>query len=147
VAFEMLLIISSANETIKNRSGKERNQAQVGCADHCERENLEFQKFGKIRQNGKDHCASALPRSARGNQDAGGLRELLMKNSISKAAYTGLGHCSVCGQWTKLEMWDDGLNGRFCSECFDHVVDAGELLASQGLLPPGPETTQMANNS
>jgi hypothetical protein len=32
-----------------------------------------------------------------------------MKNTISKAAYTGLGHCSVCGQWTKLEMWDDGL--------------------------------------
>jgi len=57
-----------------------------------------------------------------------------MKNSISKAAYSGLGHCSVCGQWTKLEMWDDGLNGRFCSECFDHVVDAGEVLASQGLV-------------
>jgi hypothetical protein len=70
-----------------------------------------------------------------------------MKNSISKAAYAGLGHCSVCGQWTKLEMWDDGLNGRFCSECFDHVVDAGELLASQGLVPPGPETRQTANNS
>src|SRR6516162_4586040 len=65
-----------------------------------------------------------------------------MKNTISKAAYTGLGHCSVCGQWTKLEMWDDGLNGRFCSECFDHVVDAGEVLASQGL-----EAKQPVNSS
>ena len=69
-----------------------------------------------------------------------------MKNTISKAAYTGLGHCSVCGQWTKLEMWDDGLNGRFCGECFDHVVDAGEVLASQGLVPPGPEAKQAVNN-
>jgi hypothetical protein len=43
-------------------------------------------------------------------------------------------------------MWDDGLNGRFCSECFDHVVDAGEVLASQGLVPPGPETKQAINN-
>ena len=59
-----------------------------------------------------------------------------MNNSISKAAYAGLGHCSVCGLWTKLEMWDEGLNGRFCSECFDHVVDAAELLASQGLVCP-----------
>src|ERR1700736_3322687 len=74
-------------------------------------------------------------------------RTLLMKTSISKAAYMGLGHCSVCGQWRKLEMWDDGLQGRFCSECFDHVVDAGELLASQGFVPPGPEATQAANNS
>jgi hypothetical protein len=29
-------------------------------------------------------------------------------------------------------MWDDGLNGRFCSDCFDYVVDAEEVLASQG---------------
>jgi hypothetical protein len=70
-----------------------------------------------------------------------------MKNTISKAAYTGLGHCSVCGQWTKLDMWDEGLSGRFCSDCFDHVVDAGELLESQGLVPPGPETTQATTNS
>lgn len=72
---------------------------------------------------------------------------LPMKTSISKAAYTGLGHCSVCGQWTKLEMWDDGLQGRFCSECFDPVVDAGELLVSQGLARPGTEGTQAANNN
>ena len=39
-------------------------------------------------------------------------------------------------------MWDEGLNGRFCSECFDHVVDAEELLASQGLAVPGPEMKQ-----
>jgi hypothetical protein len=70
-----------------------------------------------------------------------------MNNSISKAAYAGLGHCSVCGLWTKLEMWDEGLNGRFCSECFDHVVDAEELLTSQGLLVPGPETKQPARNT
>ena len=69
-----------------------------------------------------------------------------MKNSISKAAYTELGHCSVCEQWTKLDMWDDGLNGRFCSECFDHVVDAGGLLESLGVVPPGPEASQTANN-
>ncbi len=43
-------------------------------------------------------------------------------------------------------MWDEGLEGRFCSECFDHVVDAGELLVSQGFVPPGPESTQAANN-
>jgi hypothetical protein len=24
----------------------------------------------------------------------------------------------VCGQWNKLEMWDDGLNGRFCVDCY-----------------------------
>jgi hypothetical protein len=70
-----------------------------------------------------------------------------MNNSISKAAYAGLGHCSVCGIWTKLEMWDEGLNGRFCSECFDHVVDAAELLASQGLVVPGPELKQKSRNS
>jgi len=27
----------------------------------------------------------------------------------------------------------------FCSERFDHLVDAEELLASQGLVVPGPE--------
>ena len=70
-----------------------------------------------------------------------------MNNSISKAAYAGLGHCSVCGIWTKLEMWDEGLNGRFCSECFDHVVDAAEVLASQGLIVPGPELKQKSRNS
>jgi hypothetical protein len=49
-----------------------------------------------------------------------------MNNSISKAAYPGPGHCSVCGLLRKLEMWDLGLNGRFCAECFDHVVDSEE---------------------
>jgi hypothetical protein len=34
---------------------------------------------------------------------------------------------------------DDGLNGRFCAECFDHVVDAEELLVDQGLRPRRPE--------
>ena len=144
----MLFVATSTHETTKNRSDEEQIQIQVRCADHCERENLEFQKFEKIRQDDEGHRASALPRSAGGNQDICKLREAsFMKTSISKAAYMGLGHCSVCGQWRKLEMWDDGLQGRFCSECFDHVVDAGELLASQGLVPPGLEATQAANNS
>jgi hypothetical protein len=33
-------------------------------------------------------------------------------------------------------MWDDGLNGCFCSEYFDHVVDAEEVLVSQGRISP-----------
>ena len=70
-----------------------------------------------------------------------------MSYSISKAAYAGLGHCAVCGVWTKLEMWDEGLNGRFCSGCFDHVVDAEGLLASQGLVVPGPEIKQQTKNT
>jgi hypothetical protein len=70
-----------------------------------------------------------------------------MNNSISKAAYAGLGHCSVCGQWTKLEMWDEGLNGRVCYDLFDHVVDAEGLLGSQGLVVPGPEIKQETRNS
>ena len=37
-----------------------------------------------------------------------------MNGSISQAAYSGLGHCTVCGVWTHLEMWDNGLDGRFC---------------------------------
>jgi hypothetical protein len=69
-----------------------------------------------------------------------------MRSSITKAAYSGLGHCSVCGQWTRLEMWDGGLNGRFCSDCFDHVVDAEQLLASQGLFPREAVTKPAQNN-
>jgi hypothetical protein len=72
---------------------------------------------------------------------------LHMNNSIIKAAYAGLGHCSVCGRWTKLEMWDEGLNGRFCCQCFDHVVDAEGLLVGQGLMVPGPEIKQQTRNS
>jgi pimeloyl-ACP methyl ester carboxylesterase len=34
-----------------------------------------------------------------------------MGNPISRAPYPGLGHCTVCGQWKKVEMWDSGLNG------------------------------------
>ena len=44
-------------------------------------------------------------------------------------------------------MWDEGLNGRFCSECFDHVVDAEELLVSHGLYHPDPERRQELNNT
>jgi hypothetical protein len=32
-------------------------------------------------------------------------------------------------------MWDDGLSSRFCSECFDFVVDAENLLQAYGLVP------------
>jgi hypothetical protein len=64
------------------------------------------------------------------------------KNSICKALHPGLGQCSVCGRWKKLEMWDNGLNDRFCADCFDYVVDAEEALAQHGLVRPGPETNQ-----
>jgi hypothetical protein len=65
-----------------------------------------------------------------------------MRNSIHKALYSGRGRCSVCGQWRKLQMYDDGLNGRFCSECFDEVVDAEEFLESEGLVPAKGERKQ-----
>jgi len=70
-----------------------------------------------------------------------------MSTSIRKASYPGLGQCSVCGLSRKLDMWDEGLNGRFCSECFDHVVDAEELLVSYGLYHPDPERRQELNNT
>jgi len=70
-----------------------------------------------------------------------------MSSSISKASYSGLGHCSVCGQWKRLEMWDEGLNGRFCLECFDQVVDAEGLLVSQGLYYARTELKPGADNS
>lgn len=44
-------------------------------------------------------------------------------------------------------MWDDGLNGRFCLDCFDQVVDAEELLVSQGLSRARTELRPGANNS
>jgi hypothetical protein len=70
-----------------------------------------------------------------------------MGNSITKTHSTGLGRCIVCGAWAKLEIWDDGLDGRFCVECFDYVVDAEELLASNGLVRLGPERKQEGNNT
>ena len=39
-------------------------------------------------------------------------------------------------------MWDDGLKARFCSSCFDYVVDAEELLASQEPLDTSSEKKQ-----
>jgi hypothetical protein len=75
------------------------------------------------------------------------INPLNMDNSLSKTHSTGLGHCIVCGALAKLEMWDDGLNGRFCVECFDYVVDAEELLESKGLVRPGPERKQEVNNT
>jgi hypothetical protein len=55
-----------------------------------------------------------------------------MSNSISRAPYPSQGFCGVCGRWAELELWDEGLNSRFCTDCFDYVVDAEEALASQG---------------
>ena len=43
-------------------------------------------------------------------------------------------------------MWDEGLNGRFCLDCFDQVVDAEELLVSQGLYHPRTELKPGANS-
>jgi len=59
-----------------------------------------------------------------------------MNTSIRRSLDPGLGRCTVCGQWRLLEMWDDGLNGPFCADCFDQVVDAEEFLVSQGLAHP-----------
>jgi hypothetical protein len=56
-----------------------------------------------------------------------------MSNSISRAPHRSRGSCAVCGRWAELELWDEGLNGRFCTDCFDFVVDAEEALANQGL--------------
>ena len=58
-----------------------------------------------------------------------------MRSAIHKALYSGRGRRSVCRQRRKLEIYDDGLNGRFCSECFDEVVDAEELLESEEVVP------------
>jgi 1-deoxyxylulose-5-phosphate synthase len=58
-----------------------------------------------------------------------------MSNSIKKTSFPKTGRCVVCGQWMPLELWDDGLQGRFCAECFDHVLDAEGLLISEGMAP------------
>jgi hypothetical protein len=55
-----------------------------------------------------------------------------MNNSISKAGYAGLGHCSVCGLWTILydypDVSSDGVN-----------VLASEILALIRLQQQPPE--------
>jgi hypothetical protein len=65
-----------------------------------------------------------------------------MKTSIKKALHPGRGRCVICGESRRLEMWDDGLKGRFCSSCFDYVVDAEELLTSQQLVASSSEKKQ-----
>jgi hypothetical protein len=65
-----------------------------------------------------------------------------MKTSIKKALHPGRGRCAICGECRRLEMWDDGLKGRFCSSCFDYVVDAEELLTSQKLVASSSEKKQ-----
>jgi hypothetical protein len=67
-----------------------------------------------------------------------------MNNSISKASNSEPCHCTVCGLWARLEMWDEGLGGRFCLECFDHVIDAEEFLVSGGLDRPGQDSKDEA---
>jgi hypothetical protein len=42
-------------------------------------------------------------------------------------------------------MWDDGLNGSFCADCFDQVVDAEEFLTSQGLVHPEIKRPEQAS--
>ena len=39
-------------------------------------------------------------------------------------------------------MWDDGLKARFCSSCFDYVVDAEELLVGQEPVDTSSEKKQ-----
>jgi hypothetical protein len=39
-------------------------------------------------------------------------------------------------------MWDDGLDGQFCVDCFDYVVDAEQLLANQLLERPGKQRSK-----
>jgi hypothetical protein len=70
----------------------------------------------------------------------------VMGNPISRAPYPAQSHCAVCRRCTQLELWDDGLNSRFCAECFDLLLDAGELLVSQGLSYPGPEQESAGKN-
>jgi hypothetical protein len=68
-----------------------------------------------------------------------------MNTSIKRFDDPGLGRCAVCGQWRLLEMWDDGLNGSFCADCFDQVVDAEEFLTSQGLVHPEIKRPEQAS--
>ena len=72
MAYEMLWLGSSIHETIENRPDEEQSQTKAGGADNCERKNLQLQKFGKIWQDDENHCASAPPRDACGDQ--GGLK-------------------------------------------------------------------------
>jgi hypothetical protein len=53
---------------------------------------------------------------------------------LHKARWPWPGRCAVCGAWGWFQAWDEGLQGRFCTDCFDHVVDAEAALASQGLV-------------
>ena len=53
---------------------------------------------------------------------------------LHKARCPWPGRCAVCGTWGWLQAWDEGLQGRVCTGCFDHVVDAEAALAGQGLV-------------
>jgi hypothetical protein len=53
---------------------------------------------------------------------------------LHKARWPWPGRCAVCGTWGWLKAWDEGLQGRVCTGCFDHVVDAEAALADQGLV-------------
>jgi hypothetical protein len=58
----------------------------------------------------------------------------MSESTFHKALWPWPGRCAVCGRWGWLQAWDEGLQGRFCTDCFDHVVDAEAALASQGLV-------------
>ena len=58
----------------------------------------------------------------------------MSESILHKARWPWPGRCAVCGAWGWLPAWDEGLQGRFCTGCFDHVVDAEAALASQGLV-------------
>jgi hypothetical protein len=58
----------------------------------------------------------------------------MSESILHKARWPWPGRCAVCGAWGWLKAWDEGLQGRFCTGCFDHVVDAEAALASQGLV-------------
>lgn len=58
----------------------------------------------------------------------------MSESILHKARWPWPGRCAVCGAWGWLKAWDEGLQGRFCTGCFDHVVAAEAVLAGQGLV-------------
>ena len=43
-------------------------------------------------------------------------------------------------------MWDNGLAGRFCVDCFDYVLDAEQLLANQLRECPDEQRSKQISN-
>ena len=57
---------------------------------------------------------------------------LMNESILHKARWPWPSRCAVCGRWGWLQGWDEGLQGRVCPGCFEHVVEAEAALASQG---------------